>query len=385
MGRPGFIFRNLMRHKARTFMTGFSVFLAFVLFGLLLALKQAFSFGVDLAGADRLITIHKVSLVQLLPIAYRYPIEQVEGVEVAAHFTWFGGYYREPNNQLPVFPTEIDSFLQIYSEFSIPPEQLAVWRGNRTGLLVGKTMADSFSWKVGDRISLASNIFENINGGNSWEFTIDGIFRGAGNGVDEFQAYMHYDYFNESRTFARDEVGWFLVKISDPADADQVAKSIDQIFANSPNETKTTTEKGFVQAFASQVGNIGKIVTFIMAIVLFSSLLVTGNAIAHGVSERTAEIAVLKAMGYTDLQALRLILSENLLLTLLFGGLGLLFAVVLTGALRFMLAKYLPGLALSGVQLLFALAVLLALGLISGLVPAYRAMALDVAEALSRR
>jgi len=385
MGRIRFIFKNLGRKKVRTFLTGGAIFIAFTLFGLLASLNHAFNFGVDIAGANRLITTHKVSLLQLMPISYHSRIAMLDGVEHVSHFTWFGGYYQDPENQFPMFPTDAENMLDVYTEYNIPEQQRSRWLRNRTGLLVGRTMADSFGWDVGDTVPLRSIIFENRNGGNTWEFVIDAIYTGNGTRTDEFQAYMHYDYFNETRTFTRDEVGWFVIQVSNPDNASVIADQIDGMFANSANETKTSTEKGFVQAFADQIGNIGAIVIFVLAVVLFSIFLICSNAIAQSVTERTAEFGVMKTLGFTDARILKMVLGESMILTFISGILGVLFSTLLIGALRYMVAEYLPGLVVTVEHLLLALLVMLILSVVAGLIPSLQAMRLNVSTALSRR
>ncbi len=377
--------KNLTRKKTRTLFTGLSIVVAFLLFGLLGALGHAFSLGVSLAGADRLITIHKVTLIELLPISYGDRIRQIDGVEEVSHYTWFAGYYQEPNRQIASFPTDPDTFKRVYSEFEVAPEQWEAWRANRSGMLAGRALAQSYGWEVGQRIPIGSTIWPKTDGGYSWEFTLDAVYDGVGNGSDEQQFYFHYEYFNEARAFGQDLVGWYVLKIADPDRSDEIAKEVDALFANSPRETKTSTEKGFVQAFAGQMGDIGAIVNYILVAVFFTLLLVAGNTMAQSVRERTSELGVMKTVGFSDRRILWMVLAESLLLSVIAGGIGLALAVGFVNGLQSVVARFLPGLIITPQVLAVGVLLVLALGIVSGLVPALRAMRLDVVKALARR
>ncbi|HEX9161297.1 MAG TPA: ABC transporter permease, partial [Thermoanaerobaculia bacterium] len=294
----GLLLSNFKRHKLRTTLTILSIIVAFILFGYLAAIRKAFQMGISVAGADRLITRHKVSIIQLLPISYKTQIEQIPGVALATHATWFGGIYKDPKSsffpQLPVIPEE---YMSMYPEFLLPKAQYDTWLGTRTGAIVGRTTAKQFGWKVGDKIPINATIWRPKSGGTTWTFDIVGIYDGKFKETDTTQLLFRYDYFDENRVFGQGLVGWYLVKIKDPAHAADVARAIDEHFANSPYETKTETEKAFIKGFADQMGNIGKIVTTILTAVFFTILLVAGNTMAQAVRERVAELGVMKAVG----------------------------------------------------------------------------------------
>lgn len=379
------IWRNLMRRKVRTVLTVASIFIAFLLFGVLMAVKAAFSMGVEIAGADRLIMIHKVSLIQLLPRAYLERIKAVEGVTLVTHQNWFGGYYQEPSNFLPNFAVEPEQYLAMYPEFTVPDEHKKAWFANRTGALVGIDTATRFGWKVGDRVPLISPIYRKPDG-TPWEFTIEGIYDSPVKGTDKTQFLFHYDYPNEVlRDFpgVANQVGWYVVKVADPNQSDVLAKRIDAMFANSSAETKTATEKAFISDFANQVGDIGAIMVAIASIVMFFILFVAGNAMAQSIRERTSELAVLKTLGFRDGLILTLVLIESSVIALLGGGLGLAIAWVIiaqgdpTGG--FLQAFYFPPRDLAlGITLVFLL------GIGTGLLPALQAQRLKIVTALRR-
>ncbi|MBT8070791.1 MAG: ABC transporter permease [Xanthomonadales bacterium] len=377
------VFSSLKRKKLRTLLTVLSIMVAFVLFGYLTAIRQAFDAGVEVAGADRLIVRHKVSIIQLLPESYEDKIERLEGVDNAAHSTWFGGIYQEPRNFFAQMPMEPEELFDMFPEYIISDEQKAAWLETRSGALVGRGLAERFDWKVGDRIPINATIWTKKGGGRTWEFDIVAIYDGVEKGTDTSQFFFRYDFFDETRAGGTGQVGWFSVRVNDPDRAAEVAAAIDAEFANSAFETKTEPEGAFIQGFANQIGNIGFIIMSIMSAVFFTILLVAGNTMAYAVRERTGELAVLKAIGFTDRGVLGLVLGESLALTLVGGAIGL--------GLAWMLVSmgdptdgsfpvfYIP---FSSIFLGFALIALMAF--IAGILPALQAQRLQIADALRR-
>ncbi len=377
--------KNLGRKKLRTTLTVLSIMVAFILLMLLMALSRAFTMGVELAGADRLITMHRMSFIQPLPLSYVNRVESIEGIRAATHFSWFGAYYQDPRRQFGLFPTNLERFSEIYGEYEIEPEQFQALLGNRMGLLVGEAMLEAFGWELGQRVPIGSTIFPQRDGSYAWEFDIVATFQGTGSGGDEMQAYGHFDYFNEGRAFYHDMVGWIVTRVEDPDRAEDIAREIDLRFANSPTETKTSTEEGWVAGFAAQFGNIGLIVQAILACVFFTLLLVAGNTMAQSVRERTNELAVMKTVGFTDRQVLGLVLGESLMLALIGAALGVLLGMLFLGGAASAVGQFLPGLALPPGALVTAAALAVLLGLVTGILPALRAMRLNIVTALARR
>jgi len=377
------LFANFRRKRLRTIFTVASILMAFLLFGFLAAVRQAFSAGVDVTGVDRLVMINKTSLIQPLPLAYLDRILGVQGVTDATHCSWFGGIYQDPKNFFPQIAVDAESYLRLYPEILVPEKQKIAWIQDRQGALVGRTTAERFGWKVGDRVPIQGTVFVKRGGEKNWEFVVDGIYDGREKGVDTTQFLFHYDYLNEGRTFWRNLTGWYVIRIAHPDESAIVSKRLDNEFANSAYETKTSSEKIFAQSFANQIGNIGAILRAIMAAVFFTLLLVAGNTMAQSVRERTSELAILKTLGFTNLQVLALVLAESILLAIVGGGLGLGLAVFLisrgdpTGG--FLPLFYLP----SG-DVTIGAALVLALGFATGLAPALSAMRLRIVEALRR-
>ncbi len=379
------VWGNLARKKLRTLFTLASVVIAFVLFALLGGLSRAFTAGVELAGADRLVTQHKVSFIQPMPLAYVQRIRGLDGVLAANHYTWFGAYFQDPRQQFALFPTELDSVTDIYPEYRMSEAEREQLMSDRTGLMIGKAMAELYGWKLGDRVPIFSSIYPLQDGSYSWGFTIRAIFTGTGNEADEMQAFAHYDYFNEARRFGRDTVGWIITRIERPDDATAIAGEIDARFANSPTETKTSTEAGWAAGFASQFGNIGLIVQLVMACVFFTLLLITGNTMAQAVRERTPELAVMKTLGFGEGRLMAMVLAESMTVALLGGVIGLLLGTLFVQGAASALAQFFPGLTMSAATLGWGLGFAVALGLVTGAWPAWRAARLNVVTALTRR
>ena len=377
------VWSNLKRKKLRTLLTLLSIVVAFFLFGLLCALKQALTAGVSMAGADRLVTRHKVSIIQMLPINYQTRIAGIRGVTAVVPETWFGGIYQDPKNFFASVPVDPAAFLAMFPEFVLPDAEKKAWLNTRTGAIVGRATANRFGWKIGDRIPLSSPIWPRAGGNNAWEFDLVGIYDGAKKNTDTSQFFFRYDYFDEGRANGKGLVSWFTIRVNDPDHADQIAAQVDAEFANSPYETKTEPEGAFAQGFAQQVGDIGAIMTGILGAVFFTILLVAGNTMAQAVRERTEEIGVLKALGFPNGLVLALVLAEACLVAGLGGLIGL-GTVWLWTAGGSPMPGVLPTFYLPPHDLILGIGLIIALGLATGVLPALQAMRLGVAEALRR-
>lgn len=376
---------NLKRKKLRTTLTLLSIVVAFVLFSLLAALKLAFVGGVSLANVNRLITRHRVSFIQPLPYAYLNRIANVSGVAGVSHQTWFGGVYQDSKNPLGSFPVEPELYLPMNPEISLPEDQRQAWLKTRTGAVIGRTLAERYGWKIGDRVPLKSPIWPNKSGG-AWQFDIVGIYDGTKKAADTTSFLFRYDYFDEARSYGEGTVGWYQVRVKDPKDAERVAAAIDAEFANSSAETKTETEAAMFQGFAQQIGDIGKIVTAILGAVFFTILLVAGNTMAQSVRERTQELGVLKAVGFTNKLVLGVVLGESFVLTSLGGLIGLGFGWLMVAGLSesSSIRQFFPIFFIPTRDVLNGIGLSIALGFVAGILPAIQAMRLHVAEALRR-
>jgi putative ABC transport system permease protein len=372
------VWANLKRKKVRTTLTIGSFMVAFFLFGLLAAVRMAFSFRVDVAGVDRLDVINRVSLILSLPYSYRDRLLQMQGVSGVTYAAWFGGIYQDQRNFFPQFAVDKDTWLDVYSEYVVPQDQRDAFLRDRQACLVGRSLAKRFGFKVGDRIPLKGTIWP-----GTWEFNVAGIYDGKRSDVDTSTMFFRYDYLEERRSFGKGTVGWYIVKLNNPDDTVKVVKAIDENFANSPYETLTQTEQAFAASFAKQIGNVEFLIMSIGTVVFLTLLLVTGNTMAIAVRERTGELAVLKTIGYSDLGVLGLILAESVLIA----GQGGLFGLALASVAVPGISHALPmmgALRLSPLILLFGFFLALGVGAVAGLLPALGAMRLRVAVALRR-
>jgi putative ABC transport system permease protein len=375
------LWSNLWRKKIRTIFTLLSVFVAFLLFGLLMTIRTAFTFGVDIAGLDRLVLIHKVSLIMPLPVSYQPRLQATPGVVLATHNTWFGGVYQDPSNFFAQIAVDPEPFMKIYPEYKLPPDQYAAWLADRQGVIVGVDLAERFGWKIGDRVPIQGTIWIPKQG-EVWEFNIVGMYDGD-QGIDKTQFFFRYDYLDENRLRGEGQVGWYVVKIADGSQAQAMGAKFDEMFANSSAETKTTTEKGFVEGFAKQVGDIGAIMIAILAAVLFTMLLVAANTMAQSVRERTSEVGVLKTLGFSNAAVLLLVLGESIIIAVVGGGLGLLasWAFVQQGDPT---NGMLPIFVLPPRDVAVGAGLIVLLGIVAGMLPAVNAMQLKITDALRR-
>jgi putative ABC transport system permease protein len=370
---------NLRRKKTRTALTLGSFLVALFLFGVLAGISTGFSDDINLFDAYRLVVIGRTGLMQPLPLAYHERIKRIPGVESAAYSTWFGGVYQDPKNFFAQFAVEPEDWHAMYPEFVIDEAQWKAFVADRQGAVVGRKLAERFGWKIGDHVPLRAPSYL---GGGSWDFNVRAIMRGTRPQDDEGQFWLQARYlYEKAPPYWKGIVGWYAVRIKSPDEAVRVAKAIDAEFANSASETRTQTESAFAASFIKQMGNIKFLMLSIGSVVFFTLLLVTGNTMAIAVRERTSELAVMKAVGFSDRFVLVLVLTESLLIAAVGGGIGLWLArgVVGQDLTRGLLLMY-----LSGSQLATGVALTVATGLLAGLLPALGAMRLSVVDALRR-
>ncbi len=376
--------KNLFRKKLRTILTVIAIFVAFLIFGVLATFQNALNAGVEVAGADRLITTNRINFTLPMPIAYATRTASVSGVSRVAHAEWFGGYYQETRNFLVAFAIDPQNYLDIYREYLMPPAQRETFLRDKTSILVGKAVADQYGWKVGDRLPLKSNIYRQKNGSDTWDFTIAGIVSGDDARVDTNLVMFHYAYLADTRSFGDGTTGWMILKTTDAKENARVMREVDALFANSAFETETKTEQAFNKAFAEQLGDLGFIVTAVVGAAFVTILLIVGNTMMLTVRERTGEIAVMKTIGFTTKRIFALVIGESMLLAVFGGVLGIAMAWLASLALASAMSRFGP-FAFSFDTALFAFALMALLGLFTGLLPALRAMNTDVVTALGRK
>ena len=385
MNAFGLVRKNLFRRKLRAILMIVSILIAFMIFGVLSGFYSAFSAGEDRAAADRMMIVNKINFTQPLPIAYYNRVRAVEGVRQVTFANWFGGYYQDPKNFMVTLAVEPATYFDVYrSELDIAPDQLQAFIRDRASAIVGESLARKHNWKVGDRVPIQSNIFSQKTGGHTWDFTIAGIVKGKAAHVDTNFLLFQYNYFDETRSFGKDTIGWMILQTTSPENNDRIAKTIDAMFANSGAETNTDTEKAFGKAFAAQFGNIALIVALVVGAAFVTILMIVGNTMALSIRERTREIGVLKTLGFSGPRILGMVLGESVLLALLGGLPGLALAALIAYALRNSLSNVVPGFTVSPQIMLQGIGLMIALGLITGLIPAVNAMRLKIAAALGR-
>lgn len=377
------LFANLRRKPVRTGLTIASIVVAFLLFGLLKTMEGALALAADLAGVDRLATMHKVSLIQTFPRSYLNQIRGVDGVVEVAPFVWFGGIYQDERNQLAAQATEPETFLKVYPEYRLPPGERTDWIADRASMIVGKALAERFGWHVGDIVPVRSAFYRKDDGSGVWDMRLAGIYD-ATNG-DNTSLYFHYDYLNEAVSAgARDTIGWVILKIANPDESQQVSAAVDAMFANSPAETKTATERAFIQGFANQMGDIATIVTAVASAVFFTMLLVTGNTMAQSVRERVNEMAVLKTLGYSKRVVAALVLAESFAITALGGAVGLGLAALATDSMSAMLAQFFPVLGIPPETYVIGGVLIVVFSVLAALLPSAEAWRLRITDALRK-
>jgi putative ABC transport system permease protein len=379
------IAKNLFRKKLRACLMILSIMIAFAIFGVLASFERAFYAYQDFTAADRLVVVNKISYTQPLPISYYNRISAIDGVRQAAYMAWFGGYFQDPKNFLIAHAVEPESFIKLYgADLIFPNDVREAFIHERTGVVLGETLAKKWGWKAGDHFPISSTIFSQKNGSHTWDVKVVGIFKGRTPQNDTNFMVLQYAYLNETRTFHKDYVSWIGLRTDSAAADNQMIKTIDGMFANSPFETTTVTERAFFKAFVTQLGNIALIVVLVVGAAFVTILLIVGNTMMMAMRERAREIGVLKTLGFSDGRILRLVLGETLLLAALGGLPGLGAAGLIIWNIEGSLMKFVPAMTLQPAVALAGIGLMLTLGILTGLIPALGAMRLKIADALGR-
>ncbi len=370
------VLANLRRHRLRTVLTILGVALATFLFATLRSVVTTLNAGTEIASASRMVVQHATAIVFPLPMSYRARLTAVPGVEAVTWANWFGGQYGDGRVFFAQFAIDPESYLEMYPEISVPPEQRIAFVQERTAALVGKGLMEVFGWRLGQDVTIRGTIFP-----GDWTFTIRGVYTPTVRALDDRSFIFHYDYLDE-RTERRISPGWYILRLSDPALAPTVAQTIDGTFRNSSDPTKTGTEKAFNQSFVTMWGNVQFLMNSIGMAVVFAILMVTANAMMMTARERTGEVAVLKTIGFTDRTLFVLVMVEACLITFTGAVLGLGGAKLLYAGTQFNGFGFLPGFDVTAATLGIGIGIALLLALASGLVPALRAARLSIVQAL---
>jgi putative ABC transport system permease protein len=378
MNAVSLLLMNFRRKRIRKVLTVCSFAVALFLFGLLAIIYDAFYLPIEIAGADRLVVQNKISLIMPLPYSYREKLKQIEGIDLVSFGSWFGGVYQTERNFFVQFAVDTDTWNEMFPEFIVPPEQWKSFVEDRQGCIVGQKLAERYGWKIGDRIPLKGTVFQGV-----WEFNVRGIFQGKRASEDTSQFWFQYKYLDEQSDLMRGYVGWYYVHVKDPDRAEEISHQIDDIFANSPFETVTETEKAWTAAFIRQFGNIKVLLLTVGSVVFFTLLLITGSNMAMSIRERTGEIGIMKTLGFGGVRILFMVLAESFVIALIGGGIGLIMAKLFamqgdpTGG-------FLPAFYLSSRNILLGLTIAVMIGLAAGIIPAVQSMRLKIVDALRR-
>lgn len=377
------IWSSMFRKKTRTVLTLLSIMVAFLLFGLLQVVQQAFSGSANNAATDRLITNSKYSIIDTLPVSYQKRIAAIAHVKAVTFTSWFGGSYQDKPASFAVFPVVPDEYLAVMFELQVSSASLRAWNSNRTAAVVEDVLAEQMKWKIGDKVTLQADIWPQNDGSLNWTFDIVGTFHNTkGQGGGNSMMLIRHDYFDEARQYGKGTIGWFVSKLDDPQHASQVGKMIDTEFANSEHETKTQTEQAFAQGFVKQFGDIGLIVKSILGAVFFTILVLAGNTMSQAMRERIPELGILKTLGFSDAKVCAFILVESLLMSCLGAVLGLSLAALTMSGLQ----EALSGIgitSMSGRVVAEGMAIAALLGGAVGILPAIKAKRLNIVDALN--
>jgi len=374
------IWAHVTRSRLRTSLTVISIAIALFLFCTLRTVMTSLDAGIRASDDTRLVVRHAASLVFPLPLAYQSRLEQVPGVKRVGYGNWFGGYYQDPKNQFTQFAVDVPSLFDLYPEFVIDPAQQEAFLAEQTACIAGKTLVDKYGWKLGDVIPITGTIYP-----GEWRLTLRGIYKASTPDADENAIFFHWKYVNEGMPQGRkDLVGIYWLKVASPSDAPTVSAAVDAIYENSPQPTKTETEKAFQAGFIQMMGNVSLLLTILGSAIVFAILLVTVNTMMMAARERTTEIAILKTLGFTDGLVLRIVAVEALILSLAGGVLGCGLAFLIFRKVDFTAGGMFPNFRVLPETVGWGLLVALGMGLASGLVPALTAARLQIANALRK-
>jgi putative ABC transport system permease protein len=375
------IIRNAFRHRLRTLLTMVGIVIAVLAFGLLQTVVDAWSAGVDAASSTRLVTRNAISLVFPLPLTYEEKIRQVPGVKLVSRANWFGGIYIDKRNFFPQFAVDGRAYLELYPEYHIAPEQLKAFLLDRKGCVVGRKLAQTYGWRLGDAVPLRGTIFP-----GNWEFVVRAIYDGEDAGTNESQLFFHWDYLNETlkRTTPRraNQVGIFLVGISEPDAAALTSREVDALFRNSLAETLTETEKAFQLGFFAMTEAIVVAIRIVSFVIIVIIMAVMANTMAMAARERMPEHATLKALGFHPRFLGGLMFGESLFIALTAGGLGMLATFPLVKGFGSVMGKLFPVFQISAQTLLLQMAAVALVGVVAAVVPSWRASRVVIAQGL---
>jgi len=375
------IFKNMFRHKLRSALTVAGIAIAVMAYGLIRTVIGGWYVTLDATSPDRLISRHAVSFIFPLPLAYKDRIAAIPGVTGVSHATWFQGQYIDQSHFFPRIAVEAETMFDLYPEFLVPPGQMEAFKNERNACILGAKTAKKYNLKIGDIIPVTGDIYP-----GNWQFVVRGIYTGRDKATDETQLVFHWEYLDEQ--LRRDmparagQVGWYIIRIGDPAAAAAVSEKVDALFKNSPAETKTETEKAFTAGFISMSGTIISAMQFISFVIVGIILLVLANTMVMTARERITEYAVLKTLGFGAGHIVGLILGESMAIAVTGGAAGMALTFPIVGGMAVELSSFFPVFVVSTETLLMAMAFAILVGLVASVFPIYRALTTSIVQGL---
>jgi putative ABC transport system permease protein len=376
-----FILRNALRHRLRTSLTALGIFVAILAFGLLSTVIEAWFSGVNTASSSRIITRSSVSLVFPLPATYREKLRQVEGVTGVAGVNWFGGVYQETKNFFPQFAVDPEDYFPLYPEYLIPEADYKEFLRDRKGAIVGRKLADTYGWRVGDVVPLKGMIYP-----GNWEFVVRAIYEGRDSKVDTSQFFFHWDYLNERVKILMPRranyYGLYVLGIADPDRAAETGRVIDAQFRNSLAETLTETERAFQLSFVSMVETLVVAIRVVSYLVIFIIMAVMANTMAMSARERLSEYATLKALGFKPFSVGGLIVGESMAIALIGGALGVIATFPVAEMFRRLVGSLFPVFEVSQATVMLQFVCAAVVGIVAAVIPSVRAARVQIAAGL---
>ncbi|MEW5797808.1 MAG: FtsX-like permease family protein [Bacteroidota bacterium] len=377
------IYKNLFRHKLRSFLTILGIAVAVFMFGFVSTVVTAWSYGVDAASADRLITRHAVSFIFPLPYSYRDQIAGIPGVSKVSYATWFQGIYKDQSfeNFFPRLACDPETIFDVYPEFILPPDQLAAFKKQRNGCVIGQKLVTQHGFKIGDIIPVKGDIYP-----GDWEFVVVGIYKGRDQTIDETQMFFNWEYLNErnrqAASFATDNVGWYIVQIANPNEAANVSETVDALYSNSAAKTKTETEKAFQQSFVSLSGAIITSLEVVSYVIIGIILMVLANTIIMSARERVREYAVLRTLGFTSWHVVGLIAGESIFTSMIGGVLGILVTFPIANGFGAAFPTMFPVFAVAPMTVAVAFSFSILVGVVAAIFPSIRSANMKIVDGL---
>jgi len=377
------IFKNTFRHKLRTFLTVLGVTIAILAFGLLRTVISAWYAGVDASSASRLVTRNSISLIFSLPISYKEKIRQIQGVKTVSYGNWFGGIYIDEKNFFANYAVEPKTYLELYPEFVMPPDQKAAFFRDRKAAVAGMKLAKKYGWKIGDLITLKGTIFP-----GNWDFILRGIYKGRDQTVDETAFFFQWEYLNETLKQTvpgrADQAGFYMIGVTNPNMGADVAVRIDKAFKNSLAETLTETEKSFQLSFISMTEAIVIAIQLVSFVIIFIIMAVVANTMAMTARERIGEYAIFKTLGFSGFHISGLIFGESMFVTMLGAVLGIVLTFPVAKIFSQQLSTFFPVFNVAIETIYMDIAASFLIALVAGVFPSWRAVNIRIADGLRR-